>query len=321
MTDPRTIGSIALLATSMLLAGSAVLPARSESTGSITLKQGDTKHAAAKPGAAPHCNPAAFRMVLDVGHVEEVNWGAISARGAHEFDFNLRLAKVIQKDLTSAGFAKVTLQVIKDHRHRALFTRAKKANKIPADLFLSIHHDSVPDSFLEKWEYEGEEHGYSDRFHGHSIFVSINNGNYQGSLQFAQMLGNQMKAHGLKYTSHYTDKIMGDRQRILVDPEAGVYRYDQLIVLKDTKMPAALLEAGSIINRDEELELASPERQGLISASVVDAAKQFCAARGKPAAPALTPAAAPKSTEPAAPKAAAPGAKARSSLPWPFSHQ
>jgi N-acetylmuramoyl-L-alanine amidase len=173
---------------------------------------------------------------------------------------------------------------------------------------------------LEKWEYEGEERGFSDRFKGHSIFVSIDNGNYQGSLQFGHMLGNQMKARGLKYTPHYTDKIMGDRQRVLVDPEAGVYRYDQLIVLKDTKMPAALLEAGSIINRDEELILAAPERQNLISASVVDAVKEFCAARAKPATRAPAPAAAPKSTAPA-PKAASPAPKARSSLSWPFSHQ
>jgi N-acetylmuramoyl-L-alanine amidase len=297
MTDPRNIGSIALLAISMLLAGSALLPARSESTGTVTPKQG-----AAKQGAQPQCNPATFRMVLDVGHTAEVNYGATSARGAHEYDFNLRLAKVIHKDLISAGFSKITLQIIKDHRHRALFQRAKKANKIPADLFLSIHHDSVPDSLLEKWEYEGEERGFSDRFKGHSIFVSIDNGNYQGSLQFGHMLGNQMKARGLKYTPHYTDKIMGDRQRVLVDPEAGVYRYDQLIVLKDTKMPAALLEAGSIINRDEELILAAPERQNLISASVVDAVKEFCAARAKPATPAPAPAAAPKATAPA-PKA------------------
>ena len=310
MTYPRSIRPIALAMVAILLACSAALPARSEPTGTVTPKQ----------GAAPQCNPATFRMVVDVGHTAETNYGATSARGAHEYDFNLRLAKVIQKDLINAGFSKITLQIITDHRHRALFTRAKKANKIPADLFLSIHHDSVPDSLLEKWEHEGEERGFSDRFRGHSIFVSINNGNYQGSLQFAQVLGNQMKARGLKYTPHYTDKIMGDRQRILVDPEAGVYRYDQLIVLKDTKMPAALLEAGSIINRDEELILAAPERQNLISASVVDAVKEFCAARAKPATPAPAPAAAPKSTAPA-PKAASPGPKARSSLPWPFSKQ
>ena len=42
---------------------------------------------------------------------------------------------------------------------------------------------------------------------------------------------------------------MGHRRRILVDAEDGVYRYDQLIVLRQTKMPAVLLEAGSIVNR------------------------------------------------------------------------
>ena len=99
------------------------------------------------------------------------------------------------------------------------------------------------------------------------------------SLQFGKMLGQQLKAGGLQYTHHYTEKFMGRRQRQLLDAETGVYRYDQLIVLKDTHMPAALLEAGSIINRDEELAMETPARQGLIAASVVDAVNTFCAAR------------------------------------------
>ena len=72
---------------------------------------------------------------------------------------------------------------------------------------------------------------------------------------------------------------MGTRQRQLVDAEAGVYRYDQLIVLRNTRMPAVLLEAGSIVNREEELLLDSPERQGLIAMAVTDAVEAFCAAR------------------------------------------
>jgi hypothetical protein len=47
-------------------------------------------------------------------------------------------------------------------------------------------------------------------------------------------------------------------------------------------MPAVLLEAGSIINRDEELEMATPERQALIGEAVTDAVAQFCAARARP---------------------------------------
>ena len=157
--------------------------------------------------------------------------------------------------------------------------RVAHSNKSSADLFLSIHHDSVPDKFLQKWQFGGRERGYSDRFKGHSIFVSQSNGDFKNSLLFARLLGQQMKARGLHYTPHYTEKFMGHRQRQLVDAEAGVYRYDQLIVLKDTRMPAVLLEAGSIINRDEELLLESPERQSLIGAAVVNAVDTFCATR------------------------------------------
>jgi hypothetical protein len=45
-----------------------------------------------------------------------------------------------------------------------------------------------------------------------------------------------------------------------------------------------LLEAGSIINREEELRMGSAEHQTLISAAVADAVESFCATR-RPRAP------------------------------------
>jgi N-acetylmuramoyl-L-alanine amidase len=149
----------------------------------------------------------------------------------------------------------------------------------------------VPDRFLQKWDFNGEQMAYSDRFKGHSIFVSHDNGDYRGSVQFAQMLGQRLKDRGLKYTPHYTESFMGSRRRILVDADAGVYRYDQLIVLRSTRIPAVLLEAGSIINRDEELAMATPERRGIISAAAVDAVESFCEARSTQVASAPQPAA------------------------------
>ena len=41
-------------------------------------------------------------------------------------------------------------------------------------------------------------------------------------------------------------------------------------------MPAVLLEARSIINRDEELRMGSPEHQAKISAAVTEAVGSFC---------------------------------------------
>jgi N-acetylmuramoyl-L-alanine amidase len=233
------------------------------------------------PPAATCGRAASFRTVLDVGHTAEVP-GALSARGATEYDFNLRLAKQIEKDLIAAGFGQTVLMVTAKAPTAGLFERAARANGLKADLFLAIHHDAVPDSFLETWQFEGQEQHFSDRFPGHSIFVSNQNADPKGSLAFGRLLGNALEARGLHYTPHYTEKFMGNRRRELVDAKAGVYRYDQLIVLKQTRMPAVLLEAGSIVNRTEELLLATPEHQALISAAVVEA---VCATRSKPSRP------------------------------------
>ncbi len=232
----------------------------------------------AKRTPAPSCDRAQFRAIIDVGHRQK-SPGALSARGVNEFDFNLRLAKDIQHHLTDMGFRRTTLLVSEGAQHHSLATRVARANQSGADVFLSIHHDSVPDRMLQKWEFDGTTRRYNDQYPGHSLFVSIDNPDYQSSLLFATIIGKELKARGLKYTPHYTDAIMGSRRRLLVDTDAGVYRYDQLIVLRQTHMPAALLEAGSIVNRAEELELSKPERRNVIAAAVGEALDRYCQLR------------------------------------------
>jgi N-acetylmuramoyl-L-alanine amidase len=226
------------------------------------------------------CDRASFHLVVDVGHSAK-SGGARSARGASEYEFNLRLATQIVQALLDQGFAKTTLLITEDPKRSGLLKRVERANKMAADLFLSIHHDSVPKQFIEKWEYEGERHIFSDRFPGHSIFISNDNADPKGSLLFGQLIGRELKTRGLQYTQHYVEPFMGNRRRILVDAEAGVYRFDQLVVLRMTRMPAVLLEAGSIIHRDEELKMLAPERRILITESVADAVASFCTSRSK----------------------------------------
>jgi N-acetylmuramoyl-L-alanine amidase len=239
--------------------------------------------ARAEPSGTTTCVREGFRVVLDVGHTAR-SPGAKSARGVDEFDFNLRLAKQIDQALLEAGFAKTVLMVSDGRANQSLYARVARANGVSANLLLSIHHDAVPDRFLERWEYDGKRREFSDRFKGHSIFVSHDNPDPKDSLLFGSLLGQQLKARGLQYTPHYTESFMGRWRRALLDADAGVYRYDTLFVLKEAQMPAVLLEAGSIVNRDEELAMASPERQQLISAAVVDAVNSFCGSQsGKPA--------------------------------------
>jgi N-acetylmuramoyl-L-alanine amidase len=224
------------------------------------------------------CDPSKFRIVLDVGHTAESE-GATSARNIAEFIFNLRLARRIEEKLTAEGFAQTRLLLTEGKARPSLLKRVAAASKLDANLFLSIHHDSVPNSLLENWEFEGKKSHFSDRFSGYSVFVSHNNPDFKTSLSFAELLGKEMKAQDLQFARQYTQPIMGRYQHPLLNKETGVYSYDELFVLRSTRMPAVLLEAGSIINRDEELKMDSPERRDIISSSVTAAVKEFCDSR------------------------------------------
>ena len=239
---------------------------------------------AAKNGAdakTAACRPESFRVVVDVGHTAEVP-GAMSARGAWEYTFNLALAQQAKQALVDAGFTKTVLLITDKPPPHGLVARAVAANSQQADLFLAIHHDSVPDNLLKTWQFEGQEQHYNDDYPGYALFVSDENGDRAGSLLFGSFLGKELQARGLQYTPHYTLALMGHRRRQLLDPVAGVYRYDQLIVLRMTRMPALLLEAGSIINRQEELDLGTEDRRARTSAAIVAAVQEFCAARARP---------------------------------------
>ena len=266
---PWRHGTGAALALLLLLAGSA------------GAADSDSKAPAPPPHLAACARAANFRTIVDVGHTADVP-GALSARGLTEYEFNLALATEIDKELRAAGFDKTVLMITAEKPPAGLFRRAAKANGLKADLFLSVHHDAVPESFLETWQVAGLVQHYSDRFPGHSLFISNDNADRAGSLAFGRLIGEALEARGLHYTPHYTEKYMGHRRRELIDAKAGVYRYDQLIVLKDTRMPAVLLEAGSIVNRSEELLLETPEHQAIMAGAVVEAVDAFCATRSKP---------------------------------------
>ena len=245
-------------------------------SGAVRAEDAATQHA----GNSGSCARSTFRVLIDVGHTA-TSPGADSARGVPEYEFNLELADVIAQSLHEAGFDKTVRLVTGGSRLTSLFHRVESANNLHGDLFISVHHDSVPDNLKETWQYEGKKHSYSDRFSGYAIFVSNDNADRADSLAFGHSLGQELQKHGLRYTPHYTLPLMGRICHELIDEEAGVYRYDHLIVLHSAHMPAVLLEAGSIINRQEELELATPERRLIVAEAVTAAVEEFCASRGQ----------------------------------------
>jgi hypothetical protein len=84
-----------------------------------------------------------------------------------------------------------------------------------------------------------------------------------------------MRASGVPFSPHHAENVPGEG-RPIVDRADGVYPHRELRVLKLASMPAVLLEAGVIVNRQEELEIASANRCLNTARAVASAFAEFC---------------------------------------------
>jgi len=207
---------------------------------------------------------AALPVAIDVGHYL-ARPGAISAHGVTEFEYNHALAAVVAARLAGDG---VPVRLIGHRGEMAdLWARPREAEAAGAGFFLSIHHDSVKEEYLQPWTWNGRALRYAEGFAGFSLFVSRLNPRLDESLACASAIGAALRRAGLPVATHHGVSSAGV-ERPWADEANGVYYYDNLVVLKGATIPAVLLEAGVIVNRDEERALAGAERRALTAAAV-----------------------------------------------------
>jgi len=190
-------------------------------------------------------------IAVDVGHYH-AEPGVISYSGTAEFEFNLRLASELRKKLEEDG---MRVRMIGDKGNLIFLNHRTRAAK-GADLFLSIHHDSTREYLLPR----------RAEFAGFSLFISRLNPQPQKSLACASAIGEELRAAGMTPSRYHADPVIGEN-RPFADELNGVHFYDNLGVAKTAKMPAVLVEAGVIINRDEEARMNDPAvRKGIADA-------------------------------------------------------
>ena len=205
---------------------------------------------------------AGATIAIDVGHSLQAP-GATSARGRVEFEFNRELATAIASAVEAQGFRAQLIGA--DGSERGLGSRPARARG--AAFFLSVHHDSVQPHFLQAWVHDGAERLHSDRYAGFSLFVSRRNAALAASLRCASRLGEELRGAGFRPSLYHAEPIPGE-MKPFADRANGVHYYDNLAVIKGAASPAALLEAGVIVNRDEEPVLASGTAQERMAGAV-----------------------------------------------------
>jgi N-acetylmuramoyl-L-alanine amidase len=85
-----------------------------------------------------------------------------------------------------------------------------------------------------------------------------------------------MLHNGFCPTLHHAEKFTGG-DKDLIDRTRGIYKYNNLVVLKNTNMPAVLFECGIIKNKYEELQLSNSEYQHKMVNALLIAIKKYFA--------------------------------------------
>ena len=191
-------------------------------------------------------------MAVDVGHYYD-DPGVFSASGRPEFEYNRDLAFQI-RDFLEKSHLKVRM-IGERGDYSVLHYRTREA--AGADLFLSVHHDSVREYLLPK----------ADRFAGFSLFVSRRNRHADKSLACASAIGSEMRASGFTPSRYHADPVIGEN-RPFADEENGVHYYDNLAIAHTARMPSVLLEAGVIVNSAEDARMRDPNMRERIARAV-----------------------------------------------------
>jgi len=225
------------------------------------------------------CRAGDFKVAVDIGHTPN-NPGAISARGVPEYLFNRHIAALLYQKLLRDPRFKGSFLINESGDDVSLPARAAIANRQGAALFVSIHHDSVEPKDLSYWRYQGKSLARCDKFAGYSIFYSEDNGKPLQSLIFAVILGSEMLRQGFCPTLHHAEKFTGG-DKDLIDRIRGIYKYNRLVVLRTTHMPAVLFECGVIKNSCEEVQLSNAAYQHRMVEALFKAIQMYAHQAGR----------------------------------------
>jgi len=214
---------------------------------------------------------------IDIGHSRS-SPGAKDVFGRAELDYNVELAATIEDDLVRSGIGRVVL-VNRSLDMASLPERPQKAFCAGADLFVSVHHDNVDDN-LKKGvvDENGRRLRSNDRIEGYTVYFSSQNKYPDLSKSLGLSLAEALRASGVVPATPYRDVIADDLRRP-VSSDLSVFDFQRLKVSQTSPIPAVLLEAGFISNRNDIRRLRSAEYRQRIARGVAEGLKSMCATR------------------------------------------
>jgi N-acetylmuramoyl-L-alanine amidase len=186
------------------------------------------------------------KVVVFAGHITKSlskmknGRGAISASGIKEYEFNNRIVE--QLCIRGSGFY---CEPVLSGKNIIFQERPEVASKLGADIYLEVHHDSARSRDLDSLRKGPQTPDRWKNLSGFSVWFCSRNACAKESERLALTIAERLANDGFK-PNHYHATI--GKKMI---SKNGVYDAD-LYVLRETRIPAVIVEAGVITNPFEE---------------------------------------------------------------------
>ncbi|MDQ2878438.1 MAG: N-acetylmuramoyl-L-alanine amidase [Pseudomonadota bacterium] len=214
-------------------------------------------------------------VVIDPGH-GGFDPGAISPiDGLREKDVTLRIAKAIRDELVASGRVRVAL-TREDDRFLVLQERYGIARKLHADLFISIHCDSVGAGdasgasiyTLSEVASDKEAARLAARENKADVISGVNLASTTADV--SSILIDLTQRDTMNASANFA-RLLGREAQPMVPMKPNFHRMASLMVLKAPDMPSILFETGYISNPRDAAFIDSAEGRHKIAESVLKA--------------------------------------------------
>ncbi len=220
-------------------------------------------------------------IVIDPGHGGR-DPGAIGPSGIMEKDVNLALAKVTAETLRQQLGVRVLL-TREDDRYLGLRERTEYANRVGADLFISLHANASPSS--RAYGVETYFLNLSKTEEAAAVAARENNMSLQDISSLEAILFDLMANAKINESSRLAAEI---QQAMVTGLTPGFNNIRDLgvkqgpfHVLLGATMPSALIEAAFITHPREEKRLNSADYQRQVANAIVRGVKNYATAMGQ----------------------------------------
>jgi uncharacterized protein YjdB len=193
-------------------------------------------------------------VFLDPGHGGSDPGATVG--GYHEADLNLAVAKKVQSLLLARGY-NVYMSRYND-TYISLLDRPQMANNLSADIFISIHTNSTTG---EETSANGIESYYYEYDPNYPPKINVNMHNNPERILKSIALTNLIHENLIQYTGANNRGTSGET----------------FAVIRESAMPATLIEIGFINNSSERQKLFSDSYQNLLAKAIADGIEEYFA--------------------------------------------